>query len=68
MQKNALGVRVSGLETCKKNSRVEKGQHSPPRALCGLKKVWVLICKGLEGKCKRIHWSLKFRVWTAAKK
>ena len=31
MQKNALGVRVSGLETCKKNSRVEKGQHSPPQ-------------------------------------
>ena len=31
MHKNALGVRVSGLETCKKNSRVEKGQHSPPQ-------------------------------------
>ena len=68
MQKNALGVRVSGLETCKKIVGWKKGSIPPPRALCGLKKVRVLICKGLEGKCKRIHWSLKFRVWTAAKK
>ena len=31
-------------------------------------KMWVLICKILEVRCKRMHWGLRFGVCNKAKK
>jgi|OrbCmetagenome_4_1107370.scaffolds.fasta_scaffold13921_2 hypothetical protein len=68
MEKNALGFKVWCLQTRPKKAG-KRLQQCPPGGPCVVwQKMWVLICKILEVRCKRMHWGLRFGVCNKAKK